>query len=142
MSKVELRKLVEGLTNEEKRDIILTYYHWAIQEYLVGIKEGKYALPSKDVDRALNPDPGLADRLSESIQQNDKNKILNAGVAEIFRGLNRMQRENSGPKLNAFFRGNLPWRIFDTLYTAAGLDTSKVRYDLNFPTVRLKLEDI
>ena len=132
MQKARFSTLLQELTYEDQKKILMAYYGWIIHQQLVEVKKGISPLPEGGGDEIRNMDPSFEDRLDEAVKNRDKGGILKIGLSDVFRGMRIMQNETTGPQLNAFFNRTLPHDLFEKWYQAAGLDTNNLSYDFDF----------
>lgn len=136
MTKSGLKALLATLSKDEQRDLVLVYMRWMNQQALVAYERGEFAPKTGSIESVTTIHPRTLALLDEALATNDAKKVLVAGVTEIVRGLNHIQRSSEGPKLNTFLRAHLSARIRRTLYDSVGLDLGSLQYDADFPTAR------
>ncbi|MBL4761798.1 MAG: hypothetical protein JKY93_03755 [Gammaproteobacteria bacterium] len=132
MQKIKLKTLLQTLSFEDQKKILMVWYEWCIHQELVEVKKGLSPMPSGGVDEIRNIDPEFENRIDEAIANGDKNKSFKIGLADIFRGMRIIQKERTGPQLNAFFKRNLPEKLFFQWYEAVGLDINSLVFDFEF----------
>lgn len=133
MAKPDLKGLLERLSLAQQARILLVFANWMIQDEIVRTRQGRSPMPAGGLASLINLDPGLEARLERDVQTGEK-ASLKAGLADVFRGLARIQKDPGAGRFNAFLRAHLDAPTFDTLYRAAGLDPETLAHDSQFPT--------
>lgn len=133
MAALNLKGLLERLPLAEQARVILVFAKWMIQDEIVRIRQGRSPMPAGGLASLINLDPGLEGRLERAVQTGAK-AVLKAGLADVFRGLPRIQKEPGAGRFNAFLRAHLEAATSDALYRAAGLDPAALAHDPAFPT--------
>ena len=132
MQKLRLKKLLNSISYDEQKQILMVFNKWIEHQQLVEIKLGLFPLPEGGIDEIRNMDPTFESRLDDAVANKDKFGSLKIGLADIFRGMLIMQKESIGPKFNAFFKRHLPEKLFRLWYEAAGLDVDRLVFDFEF----------
>ena len=125
MKKTRLKDLLQTLSLEEQKEIILANQAWLLADCKRMAQEGHPRITWDFYYEHLEGIKRLKRGLDESIAQNC-NLGFKDTIVPYFRDLPEMARDF--PEFNSVMRDNLPPRVFRMYYEAAGLDVDQLEY--------------
>lgn len=131
---IQIKELLQKLSYEEQREVILTRLEFVVQQCIVEMEAGIFVVhPDSE---GFEPEVPIGTRtlLDEAVKLSDPKGVLKAGLVEFIRDLPLIQRGSVGPQINVYLKENLDRQLFDQVYEAAGLKIQGLSFDRNFPT--------
>ncbi len=126
MKKTRLKDLLQTLSLEEQKEILMAHNDWIIHAAKMTAKAGRdprmgWGFYESRLERRGRLEEILDNQIAKNLSLGFKE-----GIVPEFRVLPQLARE--APDFNAFMRDHLPAHIFRQYYQAAGLDVDQLEY--------------
>jgi hypothetical protein len=126
MSRTNIKAILTELTPKDIVCIIMTSHQWLLQDVL----DGNSGLNDEQAQGFLQEMASIGKKMQEDLELLsegiEREQVFKAALTDIVRSLRGAQRDEIAARLNKFYLSHLRADVFEALYSAAGIDTSKI----------------